>query len=42
MLAAIARKVMAGAAAAGDVTKGEAVVRKLFDLAMDGDLQAIE
>ena len=38
----IAHKVMTEAFAVGDVTKAETVVRKRFDLAMEGNLQAIK
>ena len=41
-LSTIAHKVMTEAVAAGDVTKAETVVRKLFDLAMEGNVQAIK
>jgi hypothetical protein len=41
-LATIARKVLSEAAAQGDITKGEALMRKLYDLALDGNVHAIK
>ena len=41
-MAAIAHKVMAEAVAEGDMTRAEALVRKLFELAMEGNVQAIK
>ena len=41
-MATVARKVLSEAAGEGDVTKAENVVRKLFDLAMEGNVQAIK
>ncbi|MDE0895578.1 MAG: DUF5681 domain-containing protein [Planctomycetota bacterium] len=41
-LATVARKVLAEAASEGDMTKGEALMRKLYELALDGNVHAIK
>ena len=41
-MAAMAHKVMSEAFAEGDMTKAEAIVRKLFDLAMEGNVPALK
>ena len=38
-LATVARKVLAEAAAEGDMTKRDALMRKLYELALDGKTQ---
>ena len=41
-MATVARKVLSEAAGEGDVTKAEAVVRRLYELALEGNVPAIK